>query len=784
MELLIDQKVADLPLQTITIPAFDCRRFADPNASREGRKLQLTLPATAGNSLLFGQAHDPETGQRFNADYHTAALVAEGVILLQGQLRLLSASKQGYRVELRESGSSWAQQAARRRIEALGVDYETTLNPTNIVASWSSDSPVKFLPIARDAYPQQSNSTDLLPAERLLSVDDYHPFLHLESLLRQLFAEAGYTIESRFFESELFRSLYMSGAYRSRDTTAAANRMGFLARRLTSVSAQANHLGRVYADPYTAAYSLGNVVESASPQAVDADGVVLGELYNNGNCFGQDADGAICFTPSSAVSVGFEYYFKYTTDHRILSRTRLKGFDSIYLGAGSDLRFHLANRYVDRRDHLTAGYAYRAIVFDHEAGAHYRLRCEVDGVEQTWVLFSERAALVTTPTAGVITNPALDHLEEGWWTPYTGDWALYDGYIEEEGQTTVEVRLRTTSEELAAGEVKHFDQLYFYGAEEGMTLTLDKCCSLRPRFLASVGFGATIRFEDLAQIDSYQITLLEAVAHLFNLRFVTDEATRTVQIEPYDDFYRPEPVDWSDRIDHTEPIRLIDSSIDLHEVQTWCYEAGDGAVKRWEEAAGRSFGSWSSQTASAAALLGEEVHRNPLFRPSLLIDGHYENAPSALLLQVGDRDSAEEDGTNFTPRIVALLGMHSLPEGERWGYPAEEASYPLAVFHFAGDEETAPATLCFEDRDGVEGLHRFYDRQLRHLCEAGEIELTLRLAPHDYAALFALDHGGGDLRSRFRLATDEGVCFATLAHIGSYNPLTGAVRCLFNRCDR
>lgn len=784
MELLIDQKSCDLPLRPILIPAFDCRRFADPNASREGRKLQLTLPATADNSALFGQAHDPETGVRFNAEYHTAELVAEGVTLLRGQLRLLAASTSGYEVELRERGASWATQAARRRIEALGINFKMRLSPTNIVASWSEEYPVKFLPIARDAYPQQSNSTDLLPAERLLSVDDYHPFLHIETLLRQLFSEAGYTIDSSFFESPFFRSLYMSGAYRSHDTSHATNRMGFLARRLAPASAQANYLGRVYADPFTAAYSLGNIVETASPQAVDVDGKVLNELYNNGNCFGLDAHGAICFTPTSGVCVGFEYYIKYTTDHRILSRTRLMGFDSIYLGPGSDLRFHLANRYVDRRGNLTAGYTYRAIVFNHEAGAHYRLRCEVDGVEQTWVLFSERAPQVTAPASGVITNPSLDILEDGWWTPYTDDWALYDGYIEEEGKTTVEVRLRTTSEELAAGTKRYFDTVYFYGAEEGMTLTLDKQCSLRPRFLSSVGFGQVVEFEELAQVDGYQITLLEAVSHLFNLRFVTDEGTRTVQIEPYDDFYRADPIDWSDCIDFQQPIRLIDRSVELHERRTWCYEAGDGAVKRWEEHTGEHFGSWSSKTASAVALLGEEEQRNPLFRPSMLLEGHYQNAPSALLLQVGDRDDAEEDGTNFTPRIVSLLGMHSLPEGERWGYPAEAAHYPLAAFHFAGDEEMAGVTLCFEDRDGVEGLHRFYDDQLRHECEAGQIELTLRLSPDAYAALFALDNGMGDLRSRFRLSIEEGVCIATLGKIGSYNPETGEVRCLFNRCDR
>ena len=65
-------------------------------------------------------------------------------------------------------------------------------------------------------------------------------------------------------------------------------------------------------------------------------------------------NGMIRFAPPTRVSVGFEYYLRYTTDHRILDRTRLRGFDSVYLGPGSELRFTLANRYTDRRPEMEA----------------------------------------------------------------------------------------------------------------------------------------------------------------------------------------------------------------------------------------------------------------------------------------------------------------------------------------------------------------------------------------------------------------------------------------------
>ena len=68
-----------------------------------------------------------------------------------------------------------------------------------IFASWTDASPVKFFPIHRDEYEQQNSSTDLLPAERLLSVDDYHPFLHIATLVGQIFREAGYDVKAGFW---------------------------------------------------------------------------------------------------------------------------------------------------------------------------------------------------------------------------------------------------------------------------------------------------------------------------------------------------------------------------------------------------------------------------------------------------------------------------------------------------------------------------------------------------------------------------------------------------------
>ena len=193
----------------IRVPEFDAAILSDLSAAREGRRLRLLLPATPTNDRLLGYGRDPEAAFRFNERRRTATLTADGAVLLRGTARLLSASEAGYTLELRDEGADWATQAAQRLLHDLAIPYAAPLTPTTIRASWTDDTPVKFFPIRRDTYPPQSNGDDLLSAAQLLSTDDYHPFLHLATLVEAIFAAGGYTLQSDFFAGDFFRSLYM-----------------------------------------------------------------------------------------------------------------------------------------------------------------------------------------------------------------------------------------------------------------------------------------------------------------------------------------------------------------------------------------------------------------------------------------------------------------------------------------------------------------------------------------------------------------------------------------------
>lgn len=803
MLLKINNHTCDLYSEVILIPEVDVSHVPSSELLLQGRNLNIELPATPKNVRIFGFTHQIGVIPKFNNAYHHAEISAEGSLLFQGSVRLTKVLEDRFQIEIREGGTPWAKEAAKGVIGTLSVPFTMTLTPTSIIESWEGDSPVKFFPIQRDDYPPLNNPTDLYPAYRFLSIDDYHPFLHIASLMKAIMEKSGYEIESHFFGTPFFQSLYMSGAYRQEETLSKEMRMGFFARRVSSVSAQANSSGRVYANPSHAFNTLGNIVQTATPNTTDQEGNIISGLKNNGECLKWE-DGQVTYTPKGQVKMAFEYYLRYTTQHKIIDRNRLKGFDRIYLGTDSTIDVPLMNRYEDRRSTLKANRQYRLIVFAHQEGAEYQFTYSANGINSIPSgVFSTRTTLIQTFQQGIISNPKLWLRDSTGWEEYTGDWAMYDGHIEERGETSVELRLTTQTEVIDPLHPKYFNQIYFEGAEEGQRLTLHKETSLRSIFSTTPGLGSQISWKDVAQQPIHPLELIFAISHLFNLRFETDRQRKIVRIEPESDFYAaqgedPLPIDWSNKQVEDDTPSRSDLALDVHQVRTLAYRQGTGAVARFEVQCQERFGAWSHLCSSFAAKMGEEQNTNPLFQPTLNAEGYLRSAPSASILIFGDRDLMEDNEATLRPRIVSYAGMQPLPKGERWSYPFSEEKYPLVAFFHQGKTREEGFSLCFEDRDGVRGLNQFYEQQYQREDETEKVTLRLQLLPHEYNLLVypphqklllpnstpnqaQKSHPLPSCHSSFFFRTAMGDCTLRLQKIGAYNPETMQADCTFIR---
>lgn len=898
MEIYIDNLRADTDASTAVSVSLSIAAITDPQKGRAGYTRSIRIPMTPHNDHVFGYAAEIHACDRFNATPHTGRIEHEGAVLIEGPLYLsrcerapktpaatypatggntasgttgntasntaggttgntasgtaggttrgAAATGGFYLVHIIGASKEWAQRAAVRSLRSTAIDFTKLLNGANIAAGWTDDSPVKFLPVRREPTALDYSSGNVIPAMKVLSCDDYHPFIHAATLLRAIFAGSGYTVDSDFADGPLFRSLYISGNYPTADTSVVKANMDFLARRFAPASATANSLGQVFADPHRTGFTIGNLVDTADPEQPDANGETRNDVFSNNGCFRMDGD-RIAFVPTAPVSVGFQYHLKYTTDCRIASRTELSGFNRIYLGEAAPRRFRLVNTYPDLRENFTSGRSYKLAVFDHVAGRQYQLRYTATlptGSTMTisGSIVSARFNPINITTTMPVGDPKLYYRTStgAAWTLYPEDWALYDGFVTENSTADVELTLRTAPETVTPSSPKYFDTIFFEGAAPGATLTIGDRVWVRPVFYAQPTEGSTVTFTDVAVHDATQMDFIDSLRQMFNLRFHTDNRSRTVRIEPRGEF-RPRVgagnpngsgmangagdtdfmngtngtdstggriVDWTDRIDLGRPVTVEELGGELSETMVWQYRSGDGAVTRHNRSTGGTMGRWSAPVEHSAAADTVSVWENPMFTCSLNAVGGYLGAPSASLVQVGDPSADILDRTenlNFPAKIVRYEGMRSLPAGEVWGWPSERAEYPALAFHSpasgtdsgAGAETPAATgigsaatamgaeisesgfTLCFEDRDGCTGLHSRYDRDVRTWNNSRRVTLWIALSPPEVESLSFPNGSGPDFHTTYRLDLDGETGLYSLEEVCDYDPAATTTKCVF-----
>ncbi|MDY3978997.1 MAG: hypothetical protein SOZ00_03155 [Tidjanibacter sp.] len=785
MRIFIDNSEVDTDSRTVVEISFSMKAATSLEWNREVIVRSVRIPATRHNCLVMGDAAEVHSATLYNSVDHRVEITHDGSAVARGKLflRECAVGCHGYYLfDLLGEGNDWVV-SALGKIGSLPIDYSTEISASAVLQSWTStDKRVRFLPV--DRYP---SSETTIPAVRHLSSSDYHPFLHIATMVKALFEQSGYVLQSDFVETPEFDSLYMSGRYRERDASAMIAKMDFLAGRFAdSATAVADSSGRVSASP-TAAYStIGNLVDTADPNETDSAGNRIAGVFTQNGCFTK-SDGAICFVPTGSVSVGFCYHIIYRTDYRILSRARLKGFDTIGLHSGDVHLSAIANRFVDRRNELLYGRTYyRVVVFDHTEGAEYRLTAMVVGTTQNveLKLFATRSALFNRTTLQTLGSPVLQILYGDTYFDYDGDWAIYDGAVGETGSCEVDITLREAPAAISPSSPKRFDTIWFGGADEGMSLCLKAATRVRPVFVPHPTDGSTVGFADLAAGLPSQLTLLQAVAQMYNLVFLTDNLEHTVRIVKREQlFVGGEKCSLDGRIDRSQPIVIEELGADKSRTITLGYAHGDATVDTLNRTTDNPMGDWSFETDNLYAAKSTQRIENPLFTPTLSASGVMGNAMSALLLAAGDRSThpfeAKADNLNFATKVVRYVGMQPLLEGEQWSWPSNGSEYPLAAFHLPSATGVAPFTLCYEDRDSLSGLHTAYREQLAELNSSRRLTLQMILYADEVEQLLMADASIASARRiyTFNLGGEEVRC--RLEEIVGFNPLKQTAKCKF-----
>lgn len=755
---------------SVSPPGYDARKLHSVAQWRTGNELVVDVASTTESDAVFGYAFDLQCGSGFNNALHSAKIEVDGVALIEGKATLISTSehegKRYYRLSIRSAGSDWAEMAASTQLSESNVESSMSLTPYDIEQTWSGDCAVRFLPLQRDSYPEAHDS-GLWGKQRVLLPTDYHPFLSVRHILRSIADASGYKLESRWLDSDIAGRLMISGAYKQLRGEVAERAMGFKACRSQTTTAEASSDGCVFVCNPVSGNNIGAIVDSVDPTAADDNGNQFVDAYANGGAL-QFVDSGPLFTSTREVSVAYEYRVKYRTDYRITSPKYLTGFDHLYLGVGCDVELKLENPFQDQSESLEPNIAYKLFIFDYDPTTEYML-VDIGGVSGPICEFRnpangpKRTRLCAKPKGA------------SYFVNYAGEWAIYNGYVEERGSRDVEIVVRTPYVHYAANSKERFNSLMFYGAEPGQRLTLYSGCSVKALFSGTVGYGSEVLFSDVANHKISQQTLLEAIAHMFNLCIYSHEPSKSLYIEPYDDFFAGGVVDWRDRQLRGE-WSIVEGAPENFERVRLAYAGSDGVISRENDISDKEFGLWERSYGGYGTKQGVDSRKNPLFFPTLSLTGFVGSTPSAEVLTVGDRDDIS-GGDYVEPRVVLYNGLRTLPRGENWIAYTSSSGYPHGSFH----SPQADYTLCFEDRDGLEGLHRYHDRELDEMTLRGELRCKLYIPVQEYVALFDPRNIECSIRSRFRLEVEGVSTLYTLRAVENYDPESGVATALFRR---
>lgn len=775
-KLYIDNQLADMDPATSLSLSFSPEELGSSAAGALCSK-SITIAATPRNRQLLGDCGHPYSKMLFNHFDHRARLEVCGCVVFEGRLHLIASAtgKRGYyRFRIVSDRAEW-RKVLGGAIGSLDVDWSSGFTASEIRDSWTAEGAmVRFLPVARGTGRGVEHYRGrVLP-------ENYHPFIHLDSLLRAMFAKAGYAIESEFMDSEFFRSLYMSGRWSEKSADSWRLEMDFKALRgADSSTVEANELGQVYASPLRHYNTVGNVVEV--PDYYDFD------AYNAG-CFGlEESSGRICFTPTREVTVAFDYLLRWRSEYRIASRTELSALNRVTFGADDSEKVTLRHNNHDfRGEGLDANHSYNLIIFDPVEGATYRLLADegvAGGQTREVVVTNQRSTLLSHSYAQGLVNLRLEMELGGHSYMPLSDWAIYDGYVSEYGVTDLQVQMRTHPQRCSPSEPAYFDTLCFEGGEQGMQMTLLAGCCLQPVFYPHPIVDERLSWRDVANLPTTGMELLGSLQELFDLTVQTDTTLRTVRIEPRRDFCNAGVVDLSELIDPSEPILLEELGDDSSRHFRLAYRKGDAAVEEYCQSSGESYGEWQATIYNLFADEGTRSVENNLFVASLSEQGGVGSAPSAQL--IATRTGADPaprclHNLNFPTKIISLRGLSSLPNGESWNYPTKgEGVYPLLTFFDDGSLGGSPCSLLFEDRDGVEGLHKWWDSKVAELNTSRRVVLHLHLRPEDIEHFALADSSGRNFRSLYQVEVDGEKVLCRLESVSGYDPTAASVKVVF-----
>lgn len=754
----------------------------------------IKIPDTPENRRKLGYSSEVFALERFNNGRHPARIEQDGFVVMQGiaQLSKVETTLTGRYFHLNLIGEEieWIKAASETPLSGTELGLSGKISDTLVRESLADTFPAPFRlsPIQKGRFIEEAGEDNWRERKWTL-LSDYVPFFRLVTLFRLIFTQAGYAVESSFLDGGAMGDLYISGRWRKYDVDELDEKYGFRAGRF---SGQEIGIGLNGID----AMAVGNIVDTADPEEENSDGEKVDDVYNHGGGF-QMIEGKPVYVVAKDMTVGLLYTLHYfspiTVDGGAWGFKNNKWFDRVEIAEtdGSMLSFDITkyapNFDIDARKAITGETKYYFVlssIFLSAPSKYEKLLLgfktdeeNAEDIPEVEMMEIHHKDFFTTPDTaygraylfGKNDKDKPELLNDAVWK-----------IMEVPTEVEITAKIYIPARRYTAGTQIRIASPAFRGYTTYRrleTLALSGDTTVETYFSPQAGVGDEISSENMLALGEIkQLDIIKAVKQLFNLHLYTDTATRTVYVEPRDDFYNGPVLDWTDKIDYSKTIEMEELGGDLGNNFILTYKDGDPQVSARNESSKTKYAEFTTPILNTVSKKEDYTVANEFFTPAIIRSGGYSAAKDAALLQIGDpsdtdNESPYERDMTFEPKVVRYGGLRTLPTGQQWLYPS-------------GADNVVPA-ISFQDEatnlgfDKEDGLNRYYQENIELYNHGRRLTLHLHLTPRDVEPFIILNDEKRDFRAtvKLRMAGEDVLC--KLEEIKDFDPAgKGSTKCV------
>lgn len=536
---------------------FSIADIKDIDARKGSFSKTFKIPATKNNNLIYKNIYLANAFNQSNVlNKKKCRIVVDNLFSINGLLQLNavggSDSPEYYSCVFFGNNIGWANQIDEKLLKDLGTDGDAwntlngktgtnlEVNEPSIVSTFAVENATETSPVV---YPITSygdfNPSGIIKTLQLLKtafaagqtgttsasvgyvgtvtntnrydtpepVVDWRPCIWVYDIFKEIFTQAGYVISSTFVESDMFKRLLF---------------------------ALPNFKYNNAAERYDL-YSLEGTFRKTKDDSTNTGGLI--KTFN--------------FSQTDTVTKNQGFFFNVGQGETFLPTLNTASFTSGGVYTIPEFGFYNINL-------LRIGFIYKNPVFTNASKIEIiqtNLRILVKTVGENH--FRILAQTDNTPSVEMLESDSNTHKGRYYFANNINDETRY--YLNKGDIVRTQLRVKYKTFRKTGSSFASSFSVDLYGSQEitDFNTPTDNITNgrydikMQPEYVA---YGQTYNLKDIINKEYKQMDFIKGVAHSFNLQFTTNEDSRTIVIEPFDNFYKPlaESDDWTYKVDRSK----------------------------------------------------------------------------------------------------------------------------------------------------------------------------------------------------------------------------------------